>query len=347
MGPWSIRDQVNPFHPGCSYDTLRRLVARGRVRPDTVIRGPTTRQFWSFARNTPGVAHLLGACHACHEAVDPSAHRCPSCNASFIVPNDRQQLGLAPIQMLPGDADPSAVADAAFGPATPAAPPTAAANGPMRHGPTPQLSSAQPVPTGPVAGPEQASRVMPARPVRKRSKGPMVAVIASVACAVIVLAAVVSMNRAAPGSSVAAADESDPDLVATETSPATRDADAEVVPLVTDEAAESVGLPGDADNAEALAVIEPNPNQALDDNELDASLDVSPSNAPGSPTPATSGTQPQSAASGPEATTIGRMTLSELEAARAAWVSAGRDDLVRAADRRAEQLRLRGAFVRK
>src|SRR5881394_2638955 len=28
MGPWFIRDEAAPFRPGCSYETLRALIAR-------------------------------------------------------------------------------------------------------------------------------------------------------------------------------------------------------------------------------------------------------------------------------------------------------------------------------
>ncbi|MEM8758252.1 MAG: hypothetical protein AAGF47_10785, partial [Planctomycetota bacterium] len=115
MGPWFIRDQVRPFHPGCSYATLRRMIAHGRVRPETVLRGPTTRQFWSFAHNTPGIAHLFGACHACKAPADPGQERCGACGVSFLVAGERQHLGLAPIHLLPGDADATAIAAAAFG----------------------------------------------------------------------------------------------------------------------------------------------------------------------------------------------------------------------------------------
>lgn len=153
MGPWFIRDMGQPYRPGCSYETLRRMVTRGRVRPDTVIRGPTTRQFWSFARNTPGVAHLMGCCHACHTRVEANAPACPNCNASFLVAGERQSLGLAPLHLLPGEADPSAIADAAFGSAQ-AAPPQQAAAGP---------AGAQPPPTPIVhAGPKRKKSMVPA-----------------------------------------------------------------------------------------------------------------------------------------------------------------------------------------
>ena len=62
MGPWAVRDDAANCTPGFSYETLRSMVMRGRIRRDTIVRGPTTRQFWMFAANTPGVAVLLGEC---------------------------------------------------------------------------------------------------------------------------------------------------------------------------------------------------------------------------------------------------------------------------------------------
>lgn len=95
MGPWFIRDPANPFRPGCSYETLKRLVETGRVDAHTIIRGPTTRQFWSVARNVPGVAHLVGSCHQCRASVQPTATRCPSCGQPFGGMSRRNELGLA------------------------------------------------------------------------------------------------------------------------------------------------------------------------------------------------------------------------------------------------------------
>lgn len=110
MGPWFIRDLSKPFQPGCSYATLVRMAQRGKIKPDTVLRGPSTRQFWSFARQTPGVANLLGECHSCHKPVMPTSNACPNCKASFLVPDDRQVLGLSPVHLLPGDADAETIA---------------------------------------------------------------------------------------------------------------------------------------------------------------------------------------------------------------------------------------------
>lgn len=95
MGPWFVRDTTNPFRPGCSYETLKRLIEVGRVHARSIIRGPTTRQFWSVARNVPGVAHLVGFCHRCQGAVRPSDPRCPSCGEPFGGMTRRNELGLA------------------------------------------------------------------------------------------------------------------------------------------------------------------------------------------------------------------------------------------------------------
>jgi len=110
MGPWSIRDDANPFRPGCSFGTLRGLIARGKIGPETVIRGPSTRQFWELARRTPGVASLLGLCHSCQEAVSPSDFSCQACGAAFNAEHDRQHLGVGPVRLLPGQASPERVA---------------------------------------------------------------------------------------------------------------------------------------------------------------------------------------------------------------------------------------------
>lgn len=121
MGPWYIRDEGNPFRPGCSYATLKMLASRGRVGPETILRGPSTRQFWMAARSVPGIAHLLGSCHACKAGVPADETHCPHCRASFEVETDRQYLGLAEVRPLPGQAATSEIARAASGVAAHAA----------------------------------------------------------------------------------------------------------------------------------------------------------------------------------------------------------------------------------
>ena len=122
MGPWSVRLSKSPFGPGCSYARLCVLIERGRITPDTILRGPSTHQFWTPARKVPGVAHRLGVCHSCGGPAEASAFSCGRCGARFAASEDRQHLGLAPSRMLPGSATPARVA-ATNAPAEPASVP--------------------------------------------------------------------------------------------------------------------------------------------------------------------------------------------------------------------------------
>lgn len=110
MGPWYLRDQHRPHHPGCSYDTLSKLIELGKVTPETVLRGPTTGQFWMLARRVPGIAHKLGICHSCQAPARHDDYACRSCGAVFQGERDRQHLGLGPIRPLPGQESPEMVA---------------------------------------------------------------------------------------------------------------------------------------------------------------------------------------------------------------------------------------------
>ena len=121
MGPWFIRDATKPHGPGCSLTTLRALIARGVIKPSTVLRGPTTNQFWTPASRVPGVAHLLGACHACSAPAKDAAFACAHCGAGFHAPEDRQHMGLMEARALPGEASATRIA-ALAGDAFPLAP---------------------------------------------------------------------------------------------------------------------------------------------------------------------------------------------------------------------------------
>jgi RNA polymerase subunit RPABC4/transcription elongation factor Spt4 len=110
MGPWSIRDDRLPYRPGCTYETIARLVDQRKISAETILRGPSTRQFWTLARHTPGVAHLLGICHSCQTQVSAGGFACPVCHASFTTERDRQHLGLGPSRPLPGQGLPEVLA---------------------------------------------------------------------------------------------------------------------------------------------------------------------------------------------------------------------------------------------
>lgn len=94
LGGWFVHGKAEAFKPGISYEQLRKEVEIGKVTGRTILRGPTTEQFWKLAKNTQGVAHLLGSCHSCGEKVAASAESCPACKASFAVPSDPDWVGL-------------------------------------------------------------------------------------------------------------------------------------------------------------------------------------------------------------------------------------------------------------
>jgi len=95
MGPWYIRNENNPFKPGCSYQTLVRLIKRGSITEHTILRGPTTLQFWQLANTVRGISHLFGKCHTCEATVKQTATTCSTCRAQFAIKTGRQILGLS------------------------------------------------------------------------------------------------------------------------------------------------------------------------------------------------------------------------------------------------------------
>lgn len=105
MGPWYVRDEENSFRPGCSYESIVKMVDAGQVTRYSIIRGPTTSQLWTVARKTPGVAHLLGDCHHCNGKVEKGVTRCPGCRTVFGAWLDRNHLGLPELRPMPGDPD--------------------------------------------------------------------------------------------------------------------------------------------------------------------------------------------------------------------------------------------------
>lgn len=104
MGPWFIRIPRRPFQPGCSYETLIKLIERGQIDKYTIIRGPTSKQYWTIARRIPGFSHLLGYCHNCDAHVNPDDHGCAACGEPFGAYLERNLLGLPDIKPMPWEA---------------------------------------------------------------------------------------------------------------------------------------------------------------------------------------------------------------------------------------------------
>lgn len=94
MGPWFIRDEDRPFMPGFNEAILRQQITAGRITANTIMRGPTTNQFWMNAADVPGVSRLMGTCHACHQAVEPTDSSCQFCKADLSLPIEANVMGL-------------------------------------------------------------------------------------------------------------------------------------------------------------------------------------------------------------------------------------------------------------
>ncbi|HEV2294253.1 MAG TPA: hypothetical protein VGR35_10375 [Tepidisphaeraceae bacterium] len=80
LGPWFVRQNRNPAAPGMRFETLMALVKRGQVTAQSVVRGPTTNQFWRFAAQVKGLSREFGVCYNCATPVEKSATICPQCN---------------------------------------------------------------------------------------------------------------------------------------------------------------------------------------------------------------------------------------------------------------------------
>jgi hypothetical protein len=81
---------------------MKSLASRAKIGPDTIVRGPTTRQFWCAARRAPAIAHLVGVCPDCGVHARPTDTSCEECGADFLVESDRQFLGLGSVVPIPG-----------------------------------------------------------------------------------------------------------------------------------------------------------------------------------------------------------------------------------------------------
>lgn len=82
IGPWYVLQTRNPAAPGMKFETLLSFVQKGRVKPRSIVRGPTTHQLWRFAAHVKGLSREFGICYGCGESITPKAAVCPHCNRS-------------------------------------------------------------------------------------------------------------------------------------------------------------------------------------------------------------------------------------------------------------------------
>jgi hypothetical protein len=86
IGPWYVLQRRNPAAPGMKYEMLLNFVRKGRVKPRTVVRGPTTHQLWRFAAHVKGLSREFGLCYSCGGKIESSSTVCPQCNRLQLAP---------------------------------------------------------------------------------------------------------------------------------------------------------------------------------------------------------------------------------------------------------------------
>ena len=80
IGPWYVLQTRNPAAPGMKFETLLNFARKGRVKPRSIVRGPTTHQLWKFAAQVKGLSRELGVCYSCGGAIEANTSLCPQCN---------------------------------------------------------------------------------------------------------------------------------------------------------------------------------------------------------------------------------------------------------------------------
>src|SRR4051812_36397580 len=92
LGPWYVLQSRNPSAPGMNFATLMVLVQKGRVTARSVVRGPTTGQFWRHAARVKGVSREFGLCWNCGGDVLKNARACGACKRNQEPPTDPDVL---------------------------------------------------------------------------------------------------------------------------------------------------------------------------------------------------------------------------------------------------------------
>jgi hypothetical protein len=176
MGDWFYLDSRNPSGRGITFETLIKMIEKGRIKADSIVRGPTTHQDWLYAAETPRLAKYLGMCPHCFAEAKPEDTYCTRCQLNMNtrageprpgVPADlvREPFHRAAHEMekqLAQPAEPPAPAPPSFAPK----PEPAAAAGPA-EAPKPAATvrgeAAAAVAEAPAAAADRRSRVAVAR----------------------------------------------------------------------------------------------------------------------------------------------------------------------------------------
>jgi N-acetylmuramoyl-L-alanine amidase len=156
------------------FETLMALVKRGQVTAQSVVRGPTTNQFWRVAAQVKGLSREFGVCYNCSTAVEKSATICPQCNRLQEPPSNPDVL----LENAPAAAAPTSSLPAPTPSPAPSSAPAVVHREIKTPAPAPQPSPA-PVPSRAsaavaVAAVDEVSKAMlgPAATAPKRTSSP-------------------------------------------------------------------------------------------------------------------------------------------------------------------------------
>ena len=92
-GPWYYLEPRNPSNRGVDFRTMLKLIEKGRLRRNSIVRGPTTHQDWMFAAETPLLSKHLGVCPHCFAPARGDQEYCDTCH---------RQLDERPARLKPG-----------------------------------------------------------------------------------------------------------------------------------------------------------------------------------------------------------------------------------------------------
>jgi hypothetical protein len=83
IGPWYYLDARNPSGRGVTFEALIKMIEKGRIKADSIVRGPTTHQDWMYAAETPRLAKYLAMCPHCFAEAKPEDIYCTRCQLNM------------------------------------------------------------------------------------------------------------------------------------------------------------------------------------------------------------------------------------------------------------------------
>jgi hypothetical protein len=92
IGPWYVLQPRNPSSPGMKLDVLVGFVHKGQVTARSIVRGPTTHQFWKYAAHVKGLSREFGLCHSCGADIATESIVCAHCGKSQEPPEQPDAL---------------------------------------------------------------------------------------------------------------------------------------------------------------------------------------------------------------------------------------------------------------